>query len=81
MPWTFGFIDTGNYYEEKKKNTYELAKILFPDILNKENINKYLDELKELEESKIYEKDEKKLYKLNILKKIFSDLLSSFEIK
>ena len=71
MPWTFGFIDTVNYYEEKKKNTYELAKILFPDILNKENINKYLEELEKLDRSKIYEKDEKKLYKLNILKKFF----------
>ena len=84
-PWTFGFIsfdvsfwagnkrDIKSYYEKKKKNTYELAKILFSDILNRENINKYLNEIRELEESKIYEKDERKLYKLNTLKEIFSD--------
>jgi len=85
----YEYENTSEYeytYEFYKNNTYELAKILFSrffynvNILDKENINKYLKEIKELEKSKLYEKSYKLNYKLNNLKEIFLGLLNSFEI-
>jgi len=58
--------------EEQRKNTYELAKMLFPKIFSNGNIEKYLKEIEKLE--KEYAPEEPKYDRLKRLKMIFEGI-------
>jgi len=57
--------------EKEKKNTFELASLLFKDQFSKENLQKYLEELDKL----TYQKDSEEEYKRLSLLNIFSEML------
>ncbi|HOL35789.1 MAG TPA: hypothetical protein PK303_06530 [bacterium] len=66
----------GEYYkkqEEEKEETIKLAELLFGKILSKEKIEKYLEEIKTLENQ--YDRNDIRYYRLQRLKLIFELLL------
>ena len=78
--WTFGRPRTYIYssdYElvEKRKNTYELATLLFPNLFTKENLTRFIEEAKALK----YPAESLEEWRKNLLIEIFQGILNNLE--